>query len=137
MQLAALFGFSPNYLFLSAKSVSCILPRADDRLTDILSRFAIVDDSLLDNAPSSPRRVDINEIAASIVDTAAPAFVPALPRHLHLHIAEASKSLNVTDIVSPLPVPIWKTVTAVLVPKFTPANVVLSAIDLISVSNAL
>ena len=44
-----------------AKSVSCILPRADDRLTAMLSKFAIVDDSLLDNAPSSPRRVEIIE----------------------------------------------------------------------------
>ena len=61
-----------------AKSVSCILPRADDRLTDILSKFAIVDDSLLDNAPSSPRRVEINEIAAFKV-----ALETLKPPHTH------------------------------------------------------
>ena len=60
-----------------AKSASCILPLAEDRFTEILSKFAIIDDSLLDNAPSSPRRAEITEIAASRVDTALPADLEA------------------------------------------------------------
>ena len=51
-------------------------------------------------------------------------------------MAALSKSLNVCDSVSPF---LFQSgmLLQVLVPKFLPANVVLSAIDVISVSNAV
>ena len=47
--------------------MSWILPRAEAMLTEILSRFAITEDNLLEAAPNAPRRVDIVDIALSIV----------------------------------------------------------------------
>ena len=74
-------------------------------LTEILSRFAIVEDNLLENAPSSPRRVDIVDIALSIVSKAVRAL-PALPTLTSALIAEVSKSLKTTVSVLVFPVPI-------------------------------
>ena len=101
----------------------------------MLSKFAIVEDNLLDNAPNSPRRVDTSDIALSIKSIAFAALVRVSTATL-APIFVLSKSLNVTSKSTSLSAPIWN-VTATLVPKFLPANVVLSAIAVISVSNAV
>ena len=77
-----------------AKSVSCILPFAEERFTAILSRFAIVELKRFDNAPNSPRRVDTNDIAASTTLIVLAAAVAVATELIKLKLA-ASKSLNV------------------------------------------
>ena len=56
-----------------AKSVSCIRPRAEERLTEMLSKFAIVDDNLLDNAISlvSTRRGELGALSNRLSSTIA------------------------------------------------------------------
>ena len=85
--------------------MSWILPRAEAKLTEILSRFAITEDNLLENAPSSPRRVDIVDIAASIVANAVRALLAVVIPTSAL-IAEVSKSLKITVSVLVFFVPI-------------------------------
>ena len=75
--------------------MSWILPRAEAKLTAILSRFAIVEDNLLEAAPSSPRRVDTVDIAASSVPIAVRALLAVVTPTSAL-IAEVSKSLKIT-----------------------------------------
>ena len=85
--------------------MSWILPRAEAKLTEILSRFAITEDNLLENAPNSPRRVDIVDIALSIVAKAVRALLEVVTPTSAL-IAEVSKSLKVTVSVLALALPI-------------------------------
>ena len=60
------------------QSVSCIRPRAEERLTEMLSKSAIVDDNLLDIAPSVPRFADTVDIAPSTAFKAAVAVLTEL-----------------------------------------------------------
>ena len=58
----------------------------------------------MDSPPSVPRRVEIVEIAASIVDIAPPAFV-RVSTATFAPIVDASKSANVWFIVTPFLAP--------------------------------